>query len=385
MSKAGSYKNHGSYKTFQPRYLSEPVKITDERVYLLLADAMRYLGELNAYSQLVPDIDYFIRMNIAKEATTSSRIEGTNTNLEEALLQEHDINELDDTEKRDDWEEVQNYIKAVNSAVEKLHALPLATRLICETHQILLSGVRGFTRAPGQIRKVQNWIGGGSDIKTAAFIPPAPETVNDLLSDLEKYWHYDSNDTPTLIKAALAHYQFETIHPFLDGNGRTGRLMIALQLIDSGILTRPTLYISDYFERNRAAYYDALDRVRKTGDYEQWVRFFVGGIAETAKDASQTMRDVVALRERYLNQIQHNVGPRRQHNARKLLTMLFAQPIVSVAQIKTMLNCSVQTANELANLFHDIGIFRERTGDRKNRQFVLGEYFDLFDKPRRSK
>ena len=385
MNKAGTYINHGSYKTFQPRYLSESVKITDERIYTLLADAMRYLGELNAYSQLVPDIDYFIRMHIAKEATTSSKIEGTNTNLEEALLQEHEINELDSIDKRDDWEEVQNYIAAVNAAIEKLHTLPLATRLICETHAILLSGVRGFTRAPGQIRKVQNWIGGGSDIKTAAFIPPAPETVNDLLSDLEKYWHDEDNNTPILIKSALSHYQFETIHPFLDGNGRTGRLMITLQLLDSGILTKPTLYISDYFERNRAAYYDALERVRHADDYEQWIRFFIGGIAETAKDASQTMRDVVALKERYLERIQNNIGPRRQHNARELLTMLFAQHIVTVAQIKNMLGCSIQTANELANIFYDIGLFRKRSGDRKNRQFVLGEYFDLFDKPKRSK
>lgn len=384
MSKAGTYKNNGSYKTFQPRYLSEPIEITDERTYTLLADAMRYLGELNAYSQLVPDIDYFIRMHIAKEATTSSMIEGTNTNLEEALLQEREIIELDSIEKRDDWEEVQNYIAATNAAIEKLHTLPLATHLICETHAILLSGVRGFTRAPGQIRKVQNWIGGG-DIKTAAFIPPAPETVNDLLSDLEKYWHDENNTTPTLIKSALSHYQFETIHPFLDGNGRTGRLMITLQLIDSGILTKPTLYISDYFERNRSAYYDALERVRHSGDYEQWVRFFVGGVAEVAKDASQTMREVVTLKERYLERISNTIGPRRQHNARELLIMLFAQPIVTVAQIKDMLGCSVQTANELANIFYDIGLFRKRTGDRKNRQFVLGEYFDLFDKPKRSK
>lgn len=385
MSKSGIYINHGSYKTFQPRLLAEPVKINDERIYVLLAEAMRYLGELNAYSQLVPDVDYFIRMHIAKEATTSSKIEGTKTNLEEALLQEQEIIALANDEKRDDWEEVQNYIKAINSAVNKLHTLPLATRLICETHEILLSGVRGFTRAPGQIRKVQNWIGGGGDIKTAAFVPPSPETVKDLLSDLEKHWHNEDDSTPALIKAALAHYQFETIHPFLDGNGRIGRLMIALQLIDSDILTKPTLYISDYFERNRANYYDALERVRKSDDYEQWIRFFIGGIAETAKDASQTMCDVVALKERYLDRIQNNVGPRRQHNARQLLTMLFAQPIVSVIQIKNMLGCSIQTANELANTFYDIGLFRERTGDRKNRQFVLGEYFDLFDKPKRSK
>lgn len=382
MSKPGTYRNQGSYKTFQPQYLSTPIKIADERTDILLADAMRYLGELNAYSQLTPDIDYFIRMHIAKEATTSSKIAGTNTKLEEALLQEHDIIALENTEKRDDWEEVQNYIAAINTAVEKLHTLPLTNHLICETHETLLSGVRGFTRAPGQVRKVQNWIGGDSDIKTAAFVPPAPELVHDLLSDLEKYWHNESDQTPTLIKIALAHYQLETIHPFLDGNGRIGRLIITLQLIDSNILTKPTLYISDYLERNRAAYYDALDRVRHTGDYGHWIRFFIGGVAETAKDASQTMRDIVSLKERYFVRIQNNIGPRRQHNARELLILLFAQPIVTVAQIKNMLGSSTQTANELANIFLDIGLFRELTGYRKNRKFILGEYFDLFDKPK---
>jgi len=348
---------------------------------MILADAMRYLGELNAYSQLVPDIDYFIRMHIAKEATTSSKIEGTKTNLEEALMEEGEIAALENTEKRDDWEEVQNYIKSINYAVEELRTLPLATRLICQTHEILLSGVRGFTRAPGKIRKVQNWIGGGGDIKTAAFVPPSPETVHDLLSDLEKYWH-ENTTAPTLIKVAIAHYQFETIHPFLDGNGRIGRLMIALQLIDADILGMPTLYISDYFERHRASYYDALERVRTSGDYTQWVRFFLSGVAETAHDASQTLQQIVYLRENYLSRIQNNIGIRRQHNARKLLTMLFAQPIVTVAQIQEMLDCSTQTANQLAKEFQDIGLFRELTGYRKNRKFVLGEYFDLFNKPK---
>lgn len=385
MTKAGKYINHGSYQTFQPRLLSEPTDIVDGQVYKLLADAMLYLGELNAYSQLVPDIDYFIRMHIAKEATTSSKIEGTKTNLAE-VIQDDDQSraELND-EERDDLEEVQNYIRAVNTAVEKLRTLPLATRLICETHEVLLSGVRGFTRAPGQIRKTQNWIGGGSDISTAAFVPPSPETLHDLLSDLDEYWHDNTVTTPVLIKIALCHYQFETIHPFLDGNGRTGRLMIGLQLIDSGILTKPALYISDYFERNRASYYDALDRVRQTGDYTQWVKFFLYGVAETAKDAKETLQSIVKLKETYTSHIYASSLSRpRQEKALSLITTMYGQPIMTVRQIQSELGSSWQTANDLAVYLKDLGILSKITGDVKNRKFALIDYFNLFNTPRRN-
>lgn len=385
MTKSGKYLNHGSYKTFQPRLLSEPVDIVDAHINVLLADAMRYLGELNAYSQLVPDIDYFIRMHIAKEATTSSKIEGTKTNLAD-VIQDDDQSraELND-EERDDLEEVQNYIKAVNLAVEKLRSLPLATRLICETHETLLSGVRGFTRAPGQIRKVQNWIGGGGDISTAAFIPPSPETLNDLLSDLEKYWHSDVSSTPDLIKMALCHYQFETIHPFLDGNGRMGRLMIGLQLIDAEILSKPALYVSDYFERNRASYYDSLDRVRTSGDYIQWVKFFLYGVAETAKDAKETLQSIVKLKETYTSHIHASSLSRpRQEKALSLITTMYGQPIMTIRQIQSELGSSWQTANDLAVYLKDLGILSEITGDAKNRKFALIDYFDLFNKPRRN-
>ena len=384
MKSAGKYVSHGSYKTFQPQLLSEPIKIVDEQVSNLLADAMRYLGELNAYSQLVPDIDYFIRMHIAKEATTSSKIEGTNTNLADVIQDDEQSRLSLGEEQRDDLEEVQNYIKAVNSAVEKLHKLPLATRLICETHEILLSGVRGFTRAPGQIRKTQNWIGGGGDISTAVFVPPSPETLHDLLSDLETYWHKDG-PTPVLVKAAIAHYQFETIHPFLDGNGRMGRLMISLQLIDKDILLKPALYISDYFERHRASYYDSLDRVRLTGDYIQWVKFFLSGVAETAKDAKETLQEVVKLKETYTERIYaSSLGRSRQEKALTLLTTMYGQPIMTTRQIQETLRSSWQTANDLAVFLQDIGVLSEITGDAKNRKYTIAEYFDLFNKPRRS-
>src|SRR5690242_19921193 len=295
MSKAGTYQSHGLYKTFQPQLLSSNIVLTDERIPLLLADGMRYLGELNAYSQLVPDIDYFIRMHIAKEATTSSKIEGTHTSLQDLLQADEEVRAELSTEQRDDLEEVQNYIKAINTAVTELAKLPLANRLMCNTHRILLSGVRGYTRAPGEVRRTQNWIGGGGDISSAVFIPPAPDSLPELLSDLERYWH-EENAVPQLIKIALLHYQFETIHPFLDGNGRLGRLMIALQLIDAKILAKPALYISDYFERHRADYYDSLERVRVANDYDQWVRFFLGGMVESARDARETLQNIVKLK-----------------------------------------------------------------------------------------
>jgi Fic family protein len=378
MFKSGKYLSQGKYKTFQPTPLSEVPIITDIKIQSLLAEAMRHLGELNAYSELVPDIDYFVRMHLLKEATSTSFIENINTSLETALQDEKEIEQAS-IEERDDWEEVQNYTKAINYAIERLHELPFSTHLICETHEVLLSGVRGFTRAPGQTRRVQNFIG-GSDITSAVFVPPSPETVPGLMSDLEQYWHDEALPTPPLIRAAICHYQFETIHPFLDGNGRLGRLLIALQLIDSKLLNKPTLYISDYFEKHRAAYYDSLDRVRASGDIEQWLRFFLTGVAEIAADACANLRAIVALRQNYLERINQSVGIRRQKNARALLQMLYAQPIVSVSRVETMLGCATETARLLVEEFVSLGMFTELTpGRKKNRSFVLTEYFELFN------
>lgn len=380
----GTYQDKVEYKAFQPRLLANEIEFTSPAIALLHGEAMRYLGELNAYSNLVPNIDYFIRMHIAKEATTSSKIEGTNTNLVD-LLQDDDDSRADlNPEQRDDLEEVQNYIRAINQAIESLHSLPLANRLICDTHRTLLSGVRGFTRAPGEIRRTQNWIGGGGNIKTAVFVPPAPEALPELLTDLEMYWH-NNTTTPTLIKIALSHYQFETIHPFLDGNGRLGRLMIGLQLIDAKILTKPALYISYYFERYRADYYDALERVRHTGDYDQWVRFFLGAVLETAKDAKETLHSIVELDREYSGRIQQSPLSRtRQNNARQLLTMLYGQPIVSIRQVEKMTGHTFQTSSDLVKKLEEMGMVREITNAGKNRKFVLYEYFDLFNNPRRT-
>lgn len=381
---AGSYEDKGEYKTFQPRLLADFIELSDTAIAILHGDAMRYLGELNAYSQLVPNIDYFIRMHIAKEATTSSKIEGTNTNLADLLQDDDDTRAELNTEQRDDLEEVQNYVKAINQAIDSLHTLPLANRLMCETHKTLLSGVRGFTRAPGEVRRTQNWIGGGGDIKSAVFVPPSPESLPALLTDLENYWH-NNTSMPTLIKSALVHYQFETIHPFLDGNGRMGRLMIGLQLIDANILDKPALYISDYFERHRSDYYDALERVRHTGDYNHWVRFFLGAVIDVAQDAKNTLQAIVNLDREYTERIQQSPLSRtRQNNARELLTMLYGQPIVSIRQVEEMTGHSFQTSSDLVKKLEEMGILREITNAGKNRRYVLTEYFDLFNKPRRN-
>lgn len=266
---SGKFRQRYQYKSFEPALVDHDWSWDDPQINTLLEDATRALGELNAFSLIVPDIDLFIQMHVVKEAQTSSRIEGTQTGIDEALMQEEQIL----PEKRDDWREVRNYIDAVNTAVEELATLPLSNRLLKHTHAILMRGVRGEHKQPGEFRTSQNWIG-GSNLTDAVFIPAHPSGVEDLMGDLEKFWRDDAILVPHLVRIAISHYQFETIHPSLDGNGRIGRLMIPLYLVSKGVLAKPSLYLSDFFERNRASYYDALMRVRVSNDLVHWVRFF---------------------------------------------------------------------------------------------------------------
>jgi cell filamentation protein, protein adenylyltransferase len=371
--KSGSYRQHYQYKSFTPTLINKPFSWNDPNIDVLLEDATRLVGELNAYSHLIPDVDFFIRMHILKEATTSSRIEGTQTNIDEAVLPEEEIA----PERRDDWLEVQNYTRAMNHSIDALERLPLSIRLLREAHEILMSSARGEHRSPGEIRKSQNWIG-GSNLKNAVFIPPTHQELPALLTDLEKFWHNEKIAIPHLIRTAISHYQFETIHPFLDGNGRVGRLLITLYLVDRKILTKPTLYLSDFFERNRGAYYDALTAVRTSNDIEHWIKFFLTGVFETAAGSKQTFEGIVALRHECEDKILQ-LG-KRAPTGQALLRQLYSQPVMSANDVAAKLDITHQSASSLIRSFVELGILKEITGRKKDRLYLFSDYLSLFNR-----
>ena len=331
------------------------------------------LGELNSFSRFVPDIDIFISMHVLKEAVVSSRIEGTRTNIEEALEEE----QPSEPEKRDDWLEVNNYVKAINSAIEELKTMPLSCRLIRDTHRILLSSGRGERKTPGEFRISQNWIGGAS-IVDAVFVPPAAEKLSDLLSDFEKFLNNEEINVPNLVKIAIAHYQFETIHPFLDGNGRMGRLLITLFLVSKGILDKPLLYLSAFFEKNRSLYYDKLTITREKNDLNQWIKFFLVGIIEIAEEGTITLQKIMQIKKKSEDKIL--TFGRRASKGHDLLEALFSTPIVSIKTVQTLLQLTPKSAGEMVKLFVDNNILQEVSEQQRNRSFVFREYLDLFVK-----
>ncbi len=369
--RSGQWLQQYQYKSFSPTLINCEWQWLDPQLNTLLERASRALAELNALSLMVPDVDLFIRMHIAKEANTSSRIEGTQTQMDEALMRKEQVA----PEKRDDWQEVQNYIEAINTAVEDLKQLPLSIRVLKQTHAVLMQGVRGDHKMPGDFRTSQNWIG-GSNLNNAVFVPPHPSEVPDLMSDLEKFWHNEQVEVPDLIRIALSHYQFETIHPFLDGNGRIGRLLITLYLVDKGLLHKPALYLSDFFERNRGAYYDALTVVRSSNDLLHWLRFFLTAVVETATSSKNTFMAIMTLRHEVEHQIL-TLG-KRAENAKKLLLHLYQRPMVSIGDVSEILDVTHPSAAALVKQLESLDILVETTGYGRNRLYLFHRYFDLF-------
>lgn len=367
-------KDPTGYSYFMPSFINEQWKWENQSINSLLEKAAIKLGELNSYSKLVPNIDLFIQLHVTKEAVISSRIEGTKTQIEEALMDESEVS----PEGKNDWQEVNNYIKALNQAILELETLPISSRLIKKTHQILLDSVRGDHKQPGEFRRSQNWIGGNTLID-AVFIPPNQKNVEELMADLEKFLHNDDIQVPALIKIGIAHYQFETIHPFLDGNGRIGRLLIPLFLVEQKILNKPLLYLSAFFEKNKGLYYDNLTFVRTKNDMVQWLKYFLVGVAETAENATKTLSEIIELKAELETHIAKTFG-KRSTNGSLVLQFLFKKPVVHVNEVKEITKSSFKSANDLVSDLVNAGILKEMTGQNRNRIFVFDQYLKMFEK-----
>lgn len=369
--KSGQYISQGYYKSFQPTLINKQLHVDNMEVLQLLSQADRELGRLDMYSKYIPNVDLFISMHVLKEATQSSRIEGTQTNMEEALLEKEDI----PLDKRDDWEEVQNYTKAMEWAVNELEKLPFSSRLIRETHKVLLQGVRGERKQPGEFRNSQNWIGGAT-INDAIFIPPVHTSVPELMSDIEKFLYNEEIFIPELLKIGLVHYQFETIHPFLDGNGRVGRLLIPLYLVSKGVLKKPILYLSDFFEKNRKLYYENLMLVRDKNNLSQWFKFFLVGIIETAKNGITTFDNILQLQKTIESSIQ-KLGSRAV-NAKKIVDYLYNRPMINAEKVSEIAGISMPSAYKLIVDLEKLDILKEVTGSQRGRVYVFDNYLRLF-------
>ena len=371
---SGTYNNQGYYNSFSPSLINHQWEIDDMEIVTLLSRADRMLGRLDMYSEHIPNVDIFISMHIMKEATQSSKIEGTQTKMEEALMNEEDV----PLDKRDDWAEVHNYINAMNEAVRDLNVLPFSSRLIRKVHSVLMQGVRGEHKTPGEYRRSQNWIGGAT-INDALFVPPVFTEVPELINDIENFVHNEKVSIPDLIKIAIIHYQFETIHPFLDGNGRTGRLLITLYLVSKGLLKRPVLYLSDYLERHRNSYYQYLMKAREENDIATWLKFFLTGIIKTAENGVNTFSEILSIVKANETKVQNSLGV-RSANALKLLDELYKNPMIDVHKVASVTNVSTPTAYKLIADMEKAGLLYEVTGGKRGKLYLLKNYFDVFNK-----
>lgn len=363
-----------AYQSFRPAPLppNPPIALSGELVAKLV-DANKKLAALDGLSARIPNMDLFVSMYVRKEALLSSQIEGTQCTLDDIL------NPLMEENTNRNVSDVVNYIKATEFALNRLHSLPLCNRLIKETHAVLMEGVRGQEKSPGEFRYSQNWIGGqGSTIRNARYIPPNPEDMQTAMSDLEKYMNGDDSLDP-LIQAALIHYQFETTHPFLDGNGRVGRLLITLFLMEKGILSHPALYISYFLKMNRIEYYDRMTQVRKTGDYEQWVMFFLQALSDSAGDAIQTIDALTALHNQSVARL-GAFSKRQQTNLLKLFAYIETNPIIDIQKTAAALGLSYNTVSKMVTILVDEGILRQTDKAGKAKIYSYADYLDILRK-----
>lgn len=374
--RAGRYVHQPTgYRAFLPAPLPpDPGLRLEGELQTLLSQADRALGRLDGSIQTLPHPDLFVAMYVRKEAVLSSQIEGTQSSLQDVLAAEARVLSQD---RPDDVDEVFNCVGAMKYGLERLETLPVSVRLIREIHERLLTGVRGQHLTPGETRTSQNWIGpGGCTLAEATFVPPPPQEVPRLLGELELFLH-DHSPVPLLIRIGLAHAQFETIHPFLDGNGRIGRLLITFLLCEKEVLQKPVLYLSHYFKRNREQYYDHLQAVRTEGAWEEWLAFFLKGVFEVSEQATETARRILLLRERHRQVITDQFG-RAAGNGHRVLEHLYQHPIVAVTEVQELIQTSYPAANNLVGQFVANGLLHEMTGQKRNRRFIYRDYIDLF-------